>query len=87
MTTDIDELLSSIQGLARTIHAETGLYVVYSEHLHRGGAVAVDISVEVGGDFRWWRGSNMPIEGHQVTLETVREQMLEWLVEQRKEAA
>lgn len=81
------ELIDSIRGLARAAQRDTGLYVAFGEHLHKGGAVDVEISVEVGGEFRWWRGSSMPIEGHQVTLEVVREQMLDWLVEQRKEAA
>ena len=33
MSADV-EVMASIQGLARTIHAETGLYVTYSEDMH-----------------------------------------------------
>lgn len=88
MTTEQIELLDSIRELARAIHRDTGLYTTHAEHLHPGEVVGADVSVQMpDGRFHWWRGSSSPITGHQVEPEDMREQMLVWLAEWRKEKA
>src|SRR5690554_8233375 len=41
----MNAMIDSIRALAHTIHVETGRYVVYSEHMHKG-CLAVTVSVQ-----------------------------------------
>lgn len=82
------EIIDSIRGLAHAIHRDTGLYTTLAEHRHPDGTAGADVSVQLAsGEFVWWRGSTSPIDGYQVALEDMREQMIAWLADSRKEKA
>jgi hypothetical protein len=84
---ELGEVVAGIHGLARTVQAETGRYVVYSEHMHEG-CLAVTVSVQVGdGEFAWFRGSENPLAGHETTIEQVRDDLCAYLIEHRRKAA
>lgn len=88
MTSDDLALLDSIRGLAQAIRRDAGLYATYTEH-HHDDRVWADVSVElVIGKFKSWRGSSKnPISDHQVSLSEMRDQMMDWLAENRKRSA
>src|SRR5690554_7233488 len=71
----MNAMIDSIRALAHTIHAETGRYVVYSEHMHKG-CLAVTVSVQIGdNEFDWFRGSKNPLDGYETTIEQVRDDL------------
>ena len=85
MSADV-EVMATIQGLARTIHDETGLYVSYSEDMH-SSARAVTVSIQHrDGDgcwHDWFKGCEKPSRS-EVTLEAMRDELCEYLTKARK---
>jgi len=83
----MNAMIDSIRALAHTIHAETGRYVVYSEHMHKG-CLAVTVSVQIGdNEFDWFRGSKNPLDGYETTIEQVRDDLCAYLTNYRRAAA
>ena len=87
MTEQIDRLLAAIQRRARAIHAETGLYVTYSEGRHAGGALTISVSIEQAHGFEFFRGSEKPLDGHETTLEAMNDALAAWQDKLRRDAA
>lgn len=83
---DVTEVLANIQGLARTIRRETGLYVSYSEDMHPS-ATAATVSIQHQGDdgcwHEWFKGCETPSRS-EVTLEAMRDELCEYLTKARK---
>ena len=73
--------LESIQALARTIHAETGLYVSYTEDMHPSA-----IQHQDGDDYwhEWFKGCTRPSKS-ETTLEEMERQLADRLVAYRKQ--
>jgi len=87
MTNDMNDLLRSIQCLARTMASESGLYVTYTEHMHTHSLGAeVYVQHYDGETYRheWFKGSTTPTLTTEVNLEEMHEAMMTWLVEHRK---
>lgn len=85
MTTNIT--LENIQALARTIRAETGLYVSFREDMHVSATVAtVGIQHRDGSKcwHEWFSGRSMPGKS-EATLEEMGRQLADWLSAYREQ--
>lgn len=78
--------LENIQALARTIRAETGLYVSFKEDMHVSATVAtVSIQHQDGSSYwhEWFSGCTAPSQSES-TLEEMERQLADWLATYRK---
>ena len=83
-----NQVLDDIHALAHTIRSELSPYVCVTEHLH-SDATYIDVRVCVGkeGETHLFKTFGREVSGDKRDLELVRDDLIDWIAENRKEAA